>query len=119
MLFRSVDLGFYADDVLLCLAPPAGLSARNALPCEVRALDFLGHEVLAELRVGEVRVRARLTPAANPFDSNLSMLREPPRPYSKCDRAGVSRFIGTRGRIPRRFTPGSWLRGEPSSYSFI
>jgi hypothetical protein len=32
-----------------------------------------------------------------PFASNLSMLREPPRPYSTCDRAGVSPLIGTRG----------------------
>jgi len=60
----SADVGFYADDVLLCLEPPAGLSARNALPCEVRALDALGHEVLAELRIGDVTLRARLTPAA-------------------------------------------------------
>ena len=59
-----VDVGFYADEVLLCLAPPAGLSARNALPCEVRALDAVGHEVLAQLRVGDTALRARLTPAA-------------------------------------------------------
>jgi len=59
-----VDVGFYADEILLCLEPPAGLSARNALPCEVRSLDVLGHEVLAELGVGEVMLRARLTPAA-------------------------------------------------------
>jgi molybdate transport system ATP-binding protein len=59
-----VDVGFYADDVLLCLEPPAGLSARNALPCEVRRLEAVGHEVLAELRVGEVTLRVRLTPAA-------------------------------------------------------
>jgi molybdate transport system ATP-binding protein len=59
-----VDVGFTADDVLLCLAPPAGLSARNALPCEVRGVHLLGHEVIAELRVGEAAIRARLTPAA-------------------------------------------------------
>jgi molybdate transport system ATP-binding protein len=59
-----VDVGFYADEILLCLEPPAGLSARNALPCEVSSLDVLGHEVLAGLRVGEVALRARLTPAA-------------------------------------------------------
>ena len=58
------DHGFHADDVLLCLAPPVGLSARNALPCEVRALDRVGHEVLALLRVGDSELRARLTPAA-------------------------------------------------------
>jgi molybdate transport system ATP-binding protein len=60
----SIDVGFYADEVLLCLEAPAGLSARNALPCEVRSLDLLGHEALIELRVGEVALRARLTPAA-------------------------------------------------------
>jgi molybdate transport system ATP-binding protein len=60
----AVDVGFYADEILLCLEPPAGLSARNALPCEVRALEVLGHEVLVELLVGEVSLRARLTPVA-------------------------------------------------------
>jgi molybdate transport system ATP-binding protein len=59
-----VDVGFYADEILLCLERPAGLSARNALPCEVRRLDAVGHEVLAELRVEETTLRARLTPAA-------------------------------------------------------
>jgi len=59
-----VDVGFYADEVLLCLEAPHGLSARNALACEVRALDRVGHELLAELAVGDASVRARLTPAA-------------------------------------------------------
>jgi molybdate transport system ATP-binding protein len=59
-----VDVGFYADEILLCLGRPAGLSARNALPCEVRRLDAVGHEVLAELRVEETTLLARLTPAA-------------------------------------------------------
>jgi len=59
-----VDVGFYADEILLCREPPAGLSARNALPCEVRAIDVVGREVLAELGVGDVTLRARLTPAA-------------------------------------------------------
>jgi molybdate transport system ATP-binding protein len=61
---RSVDVGFYADEILICLEPPAGLSARNALACEVSALDGVGHEMLATLRVGERALRARLTPAA-------------------------------------------------------
>jgi molybdate transport system ATP-binding protein len=60
----DLDVGFYADDILLCLEPPAGLSARNALPCEVRSLDTLGHEVLATLQVASTPLRARLTPAA-------------------------------------------------------
>jgi molybdate transport system ATP-binding protein len=59
-----LDVGFYADEVLLCLERPAGVSARNALPCEVRSLDAVGHEVLATLRVGETLLRARVTPAA-------------------------------------------------------
>jgi molybdate transport system ATP-binding protein len=59
-----VDVGFYADEILLCLAPPVGLSARNALPCEVASLDAVGHEVLVGLRVGETALRARITPAA-------------------------------------------------------
>ena len=37
-----VDVGFYADEILLCREPPAGLSARNALPCEVRGIDVVG-----------------------------------------------------------------------------
>jgi molybdate transport system ATP-binding protein len=59
-----VDVGFYADDILLCLEAPRGLSARNALPCEVCAVDSVGREVLATLRVGEATLRARITPAA-------------------------------------------------------
>jgi len=30
------------------------------------------------------------------------MIREPPRPYSNFDRAGVSHFIGTRGDLSGR-----------------
>ncbi len=59
-----VDVGFYADEILLCREAPKGVSARNVLPCEVRAIDFMGREVLAELVVGEVTLLARLTPAA-------------------------------------------------------
>jgi molybdate transport system ATP-binding protein len=61
---EELDVGFYADDVLLCLERPRGLSARNVLPCRVQAVDHLPHEVLATLRVGETTWRARLTPAA-------------------------------------------------------
>jgi molybdate transport system ATP-binding protein len=61
---EPVDVGFYADEVLLCLERPAGLSARNALPCAVARLDVLGHEVLAALRVADRILLARLTPAA-------------------------------------------------------
>jgi molybdate transport system ATP-binding protein len=59
-----VDVGFHADEILLCLETPAGLSARNALPCEVCSLDVVGHDVLVGLRVGDTTLRARLTPAA-------------------------------------------------------
>jgi molybdate transport system ATP-binding protein len=58
------DVGFYADEILLCLERPKGLSARNALPARVARLDAIGHEVLVELAVGEQRLRARITPAA-------------------------------------------------------
>jgi molybdate transport system ATP-binding protein len=59
-----VDVGFYADDVLLCLEPPAGLSARNALACRVRRIDAVGHDVLVSLETGAASLRARITPAA-------------------------------------------------------
>jgi molybdate transport system ATP-binding protein len=63
-LGTRLDVGFYADEVLLCLEAPAGISARNALPCELRSLDAVGHEVLATLGVGSTTLRARITPAA-------------------------------------------------------
>jgi molybdate transport system ATP-binding protein len=59
-----VDVGFYADEVLLCREPPTGLSARNALPCRIEAVDPVAHEVLVTLRVGDNPLRARITPAA-------------------------------------------------------
>jgi molybdate transport system ATP-binding protein len=61
---KPVNVGLYADEVMLCLEKPAGLSARNALPAEVARVDELNHEVLVELKVGAQLVRARLTPAA-------------------------------------------------------
>lgn len=60
----TAAVGFYADEVMLCLDRPSGLSARNALRVTIASLDKLGHEVLAELRVGDVLLLARLTPAA-------------------------------------------------------
>ena len=60
--FESV--GFYADEVLLCLERPHGLSARNALAVRVERIDPIAHEVLVALAVGGERVLARLTPAA-------------------------------------------------------
>jgi molybdate transport system ATP-binding protein len=60
----AVNVGLYADEVMLCLEKPAGVSARNALPCEVRALHSVGHEVLVDLGMGAQALRARVTPAA-------------------------------------------------------
>jgi molybdate transport system ATP-binding protein len=59
-----VTVGLYADEVMLCRERPAGVSARNALPCRVARLSALGHEALAELELGAHRLQARLTPAA-------------------------------------------------------
>jgi molybdate transport system ATP-binding protein len=60
----SLDVGFFADDVLLCLEAPRGMSARNALPCRAVAVEMLGQDVLVSLRIGETDVFARVTPAA-------------------------------------------------------
>ena len=60
----SLRVGFRADDVMLCLERPAGLSARNALPGTVLRVDCVGAEVLVALSVGSVTVLARITPAA-------------------------------------------------------
>ncbi len=57
-------VGFYADEVLICLEKPAGISARNALACEVVAIDRVGHEILVGLGLGDTTLRARITPAA-------------------------------------------------------
>ncbi|MEZ4333090.1 MAG: molybdenum ABC transporter ATP-binding protein [Myxococcota bacterium] len=60
----AIDVGFYADEVIICLEKPAGISARNALACRVASVDRLGHEILVGLAVGQVELRARITPAA-------------------------------------------------------
>jgi molybdate transport system ATP-binding protein len=60
----EVSVGVYADEVMLCRERPSGLSARNALPGEVCELRAVGHEVLVELALGPVQLRARVTPAA-------------------------------------------------------
>jgi molybdate transport system ATP-binding protein len=60
----AIDVGVYADDLLLCLEAPAGLSARNALRCMVTRLDVIGHEVLVTLEVAGTALRARITPDA-------------------------------------------------------
>jgi molybdate transport system ATP-binding protein len=60
----AVDVGFYADDVLLCLAKPVGLSARNALPGTVRSVDTVASDVLVTLTTGTATLLSRITPAA-------------------------------------------------------
>ena len=47
---EAVDVGLYAEDVILCLEPPEATSARNALPGTILATDRIGHEVLVTLR---------------------------------------------------------------------
>jgi len=59
-----VEVGFYADEIILCLERPVGISARNALACAVVSSDRVGHEVLVGLTVGDFTLRARITPAA-------------------------------------------------------
>ena len=61
---KQVGVGIYADEVMLCLEKPAGLSARNALPCRVVRIDTMDHEVLIRVRIGTTELLARITPAA-------------------------------------------------------
>ncbi|MCC7508238.1 MAG: molybdenum ABC transporter ATP-binding protein [Planctomycetes bacterium] len=58
------SIGIYADEIMLCLEKPAGLSARNALACTVTQVDEVGREVLVRLRAGTNDLLARITPAA-------------------------------------------------------
>jgi len=46
---ESVSVGIHADDVMLCLEVPRGLSARNALRCTVREVSARGESALIEL----------------------------------------------------------------------
>lgn len=59
-----VDVGFHADDVLLCLERPRAVSARNLLPCRVVGVESLACEMLVDLRVGETDWRVRVSAAA-------------------------------------------------------
>ncbi len=60
----TVAVGIYADEVLLCLAAPPGISARNALAAQVTRIDSVGHEVLVGLKAGSTPLCARITPSA-------------------------------------------------------
>lgn len=59
-----VDVGVYAEDVILCREPPGATSARNVLAGTVASLDAIGHEVLVGLRLGATPFRVRVTPGA-------------------------------------------------------
>lgn len=60
----SLDVGIYAEEIILCRSVPEGLSARNAVPCRVQSVDAVGHEILVTLSVSDVVLRVRITPAA-------------------------------------------------------
>ncbi len=59
-----VDIGLYAEDIILSRARPGATSARNCLTGTITALDPVGHEVLVSLEVGSVALRCRVTPGA-------------------------------------------------------
>ncbi|MCC6572816.1 MAG: molybdenum ABC transporter ATP-binding protein [Planctomycetes bacterium] len=63
---EQVTVGIYADEIILCLERPRGLSARNALACAVEHVDEVGPEVLVRLRVQRsgTTLAARITRAA-------------------------------------------------------
>ena len=60
----SVDVGFFAEDVIVASERPGRTSARNALPATVVGADRVGHEVLVRVRVGDGDWNVRLTPGA-------------------------------------------------------
>jgi molybdate transport system ATP-binding protein len=60
----AVDVGLYADDVILCLRAPEATSARNALDARVSAIDRIAHEFLVTLEIGDQSLRVRITPSA-------------------------------------------------------
>jgi len=61
---EHVALGLYADEILLCLTAPPGLSARNAIAAVVAAVDEIGREMLVTLKAGQSVLKARITRAA-------------------------------------------------------
>lgn len=71
-LGAPITIGVYADEIMLCLETPQGLSARNALNCTVVGIERIGHDVLVNMRTGDTVVKARLTPAAAE-DLNVSI----------------------------------------------
>ena len=57
----EVALALPARDVLLSLAPPVGLSARNSLPAMIRSLSSSGHALWAIVEVGATPLMVELT----------------------------------------------------------
>ena len=53
-------------DILVAKGSPGPTSARNELQAQLVALHPVGPEILVELRVGDTRLLARITPAAVP-----------------------------------------------------
>ncbi len=60
----QLDVGFYAQDVILCRHAPTAISARNVLPGRILRLERLDRELLVSIRIGEIELRARITPGA-------------------------------------------------------
>lgn len=61
---EPVDVGIYAEDIILCRHAPEATSARNSLPGRILSADRIGHEVLVTLEVGRRTLRVRVTKGA-------------------------------------------------------
>lgn len=61
---RPIDIGLYAQDVILCKQAPSATSARNALTCRVTALSSIGREVLVTVMAGATPLCVRITSGA-------------------------------------------------------
>ncbi len=63
-LGETLDVGVWAEDLILCRGTPERVSARNVLPGRVLTLDTVGREVLVSIQVGDTVLRARVTAGA-------------------------------------------------------
>ncbi|KAA3607813.1 MAG: molybdenum ABC transporter ATP-binding protein [Planctomycetota bacterium] len=61
---EEVDLGIYAEDLILCERKPEKISARNALPARISNLERIGNEFLVGLQIGRAELYSRVTPSA-------------------------------------------------------
>lgn len=59
-----LDVGLFAEDVILARENPGPTSARNALRGRVEDLTAVGHERLVAVKIGAIRLQVRLTPGA-------------------------------------------------------